>query len=175
MKIQFLQAFNGDSIWISFSDDGVNKNILIDGGTFTTYSYTDQKGKGKATDYVPGAEFFLNENLIVSLSNTPPSSLNALPIESTEEKAKDISDELKQKILRLGQRVNDVTVLKQIIKEICKHDFFKSTKLANILNTHEHYIKRKFLTPMIAEGELEYLFPEMLNHLEQSHRTKLSD
>lgn len=47
MKIKFLQAFNGDSIWISFADDGVNKNILIDGGTSTTYSYTDKNKKLK--------------------------------------------------------------------------------------------------------------------------------
>lgn len=47
MKIQFLQAFNGDSIWISFTSDGGNKNILIDGGTSTTYSYTDKNKKHK--------------------------------------------------------------------------------------------------------------------------------
>ncbi|WBV58905.1 MBL fold metallo-hydrolase [Chryseobacterium daecheongense] len=47
MKIQFLQAFNGDSIWISFTDAGGNKNILIDGGTSTTYSYTDKNKKHK--------------------------------------------------------------------------------------------------------------------------------
>lgn len=47
MKIQFLQAFNGDSIWISFADAGSNKNILIDGGTSTTYSYMDKNKKHK--------------------------------------------------------------------------------------------------------------------------------
>ncbi|CAI9679591.1 MBL fold metallo-hydrolase [Elizabethkingia anophelis] len=50
MKIQFLQAFNGDSIWISFTDNGVKKNILIDGGTSTTYSYTDKNKKYKDGD-----------------------------------------------------------------------------------------------------------------------------
>lgn len=47
MKIKFLQAFNGDSIWISYADDGGNKNILIDGGTSATYSYTDKNKKYK--------------------------------------------------------------------------------------------------------------------------------
>lgn len=47
MKIKFLQAFNGDSIWISLIDREVNKNILIDGGTSTTYSYTDKNKKYK--------------------------------------------------------------------------------------------------------------------------------
>lgn len=38
MKIKFLQAFNGDSILVSFKDTkGKNRNILIDGGTPKTY------------------------------------------------------------------------------------------------------------------------------------------
>src|ERR1035437_989415 len=38
MKIKFLQAYNGDSILLSFQDDTeVNRNILIDGGTSKTY------------------------------------------------------------------------------------------------------------------------------------------
>ena len=49
MKIQFLKAFNGDSILISFADekDG-NKNILIDGGTGRSYQYKNKKGKPEA-------------------------------------------------------------------------------------------------------------------------------
>lgn len=47
MQIKFLQAFNGDCIWISFTQSGFTKNILIDGGTSTTYSYTDKNKKPK--------------------------------------------------------------------------------------------------------------------------------
>lgn len=43
MKIKFLQAFNGDSIWISFTENRINRNILIDGGTSTTYTFKDKK------------------------------------------------------------------------------------------------------------------------------------
>lgn len=51
MEINFLKAFNGDSIWISFVDNGKPRNILIDGGTSTTYSYKDKiEGKIKAGD-----------------------------------------------------------------------------------------------------------------------------
>lgn len=50
MKIKFLQAFNGDSIWVSFQNtEGLHMNILIDGGTSTTYSYKDKKD-GKIKD-----------------------------------------------------------------------------------------------------------------------------
>lgn len=47
MEIKFLQAFNGDCIWIAFEENGANRNILIDGGTSTTYSYTDKNKKPK--------------------------------------------------------------------------------------------------------------------------------
>lgn len=47
MEIKFLQAFNGDCIWITFVENGTNKNILIDGGTSTTYSFLDKHKKPK--------------------------------------------------------------------------------------------------------------------------------
>jgi beta-lactamase superfamily II metal-dependent hydrolase len=51
MKVTFLKAYNGDSIWISSDKDGKTVNILIDGGTSTTYSFKDKKdGKEKAGD-----------------------------------------------------------------------------------------------------------------------------
>ncbi|MDT0677320.1 ComEC/Rec2 family competence protein [Autumnicola musiva] len=38
MKIKFLKAGNGDSIWISYTDEeGNSRNILIDGGVSETY------------------------------------------------------------------------------------------------------------------------------------------
>ncbi|MCU4158264.1 MBL fold metallo-hydrolase [Carboxylicivirga sp. A043] len=38
MKFEFLQANNGDAILIHFNDGSNNRNILIDGGTGSTYS-----------------------------------------------------------------------------------------------------------------------------------------
>lgn len=38
LKIKALQAFHGDSILVSFSEDGKTRNILIDGGPGITYS-----------------------------------------------------------------------------------------------------------------------------------------
>lgn len=49
MKMKFLQAFNGDCIWISFMENEKPINILIDGGPSTTYFYKD-KNDGKIKD-----------------------------------------------------------------------------------------------------------------------------
>ncbi|MBS1781129.1 MAG: MBL fold metallo-hydrolase [Bacteroidetes bacterium] len=40
MKIKFLKAFNGDSILISFLENDIPRNILIDGGTGDAYKST---------------------------------------------------------------------------------------------------------------------------------------
>lgn len=55
MEIKFLQAFNGDSIWISLKDfNGTKRNILIDGGRSDTF-YDPLRGNGplkKAIDHI---------------------------------------------------------------------------------------------------------------------------
>lgn len=40
MRIKFLKAFNGDSILISFLENEIPRNILIDGGIGDTYKTT---------------------------------------------------------------------------------------------------------------------------------------
>lgn len=45
MNIKFLQAVNGDAIWISFQEKDITKNILIDSGTKSTYLRKSKKGK----------------------------------------------------------------------------------------------------------------------------------
>lgn len=40
MKIKFLNAFNGDSFWISFLENDTPRNIIIDGGIGNTYKNT---------------------------------------------------------------------------------------------------------------------------------------
>ena len=51
MKIKFLQAFNGDSIWISFVENDVPRNIIIDGGIGDTYK-NRLKRKGDLFDAI---------------------------------------------------------------------------------------------------------------------------
>ena len=54
MKIQLLQAYNGDSIWISFFENDIPRNILIDGGTSNTY---------KNSSYIKGSLCEVIENI----------------------------------------------------------------------------------------------------------------
>ncbi|MCD4680800.1 MAG: hypothetical protein K8S00_10475, partial [Bacteroidales bacterium] len=43
MKIKFLQADHGDSILVSFDENNIRRNILIDGGPGTAYKEKDRR------------------------------------------------------------------------------------------------------------------------------------
>lgn len=111
------------------------------------------KGKGRATYYVPG------KNL-----STPPQDLSA-PVPSQ------VPEQLLDRIKQLGARVNDESLIKGILIDLCKQTYFKASEIAKLLSKREDYIKRKYLSPMIESGELIYRFPEMINHPEQAYKT----
>ncbi|MDX2247555.1 MAG: ATP-binding protein [Bacteroidia bacterium] len=131
-----------------------------------SYSLLDAKGKGKATYYVSGVGIGKTVRVLstpLPILSTPLAVLSTPPTER-------ISENLKIRINQLGKRVNDETILIQIIKEMCADDYFKSAEIAEILGKREDYIKRKFLSPMINNGELKYRHPEMINHPEQAYK-----
>ncbi|TXF78837.1 ATP-binding protein [Chryseobacterium sp.] len=146
----------------------------------------DQKGKGKATYYIPGEKYvnidvhqLSTRSAQVDGVSAPANDLSApVIVLSTPAVAVStladtrISTELKLKIAGLGQRINDNEKLKSIIMEICTGQYFKSTEIARILLKREDYLKRKFLKPMIENGELEYQYPEMPNHPNQAYTKK---
>lgn len=62
MKIKFLKAFNGDSIWISFLENDIPRNIIIDGGIGDTY-ITTSTNKGdlyKTIEYIREKNEFID-------------------------------------------------------------------------------------------------------------------
>lgn len=63
MKIKFLKAFNGDSTWISFLENDIPRNILIDGGIGDTYKTT----KGKPGELFDVIEFIKNNKQSIDL------------------------------------------------------------------------------------------------------------
>jgi hypothetical protein len=69
MKINFLKAFNGDSILISFVDkEGENRNILIDGGISETYKLNKgPKGKPVYGELKTTIDSIRNSNVFIDL------------------------------------------------------------------------------------------------------------
>lgn len=63
MKIKFLQAGNGDAIWISFLENEKPVNILIDGGVGDTYKTT----KGKPGELFEVVDIIKKEKQFIDL------------------------------------------------------------------------------------------------------------
>lgn len=140
-----------------------------------TFDLLQSKGKGKATYYIAGKRLSTPPDALSTPPNalsTPVDDLSTPPNALSTPVVDRLSEGLKERIKALGQRVNDANQLQGIILEICKNEYFKSAEIAKILCKSEGYVKRKFLSPMIASGKLEYLYPEMLNHPEQAYRAK---
>jgi len=47
----------------------------------------------------------------------------------------------------------------------------KATELAGYFGKGEDYMKRKYLSTMIADKQLQYTYPEMLNHPDQAYKS----
>lgn len=135
------------------------------------------KGKGKATYYIAG-KLLNSDDLSTPVNdlstpakklNTPASAFNTSVQHTNTSPRNRLPNELIQKIDDLGKRVNDKSIIKNIIIEICKEGVYKSKEIAEIVGKREDYIKRSFLSELINEGRLIYLHPEMINHPEQAY------
>ena len=129
------------------------------------------KGKGKGTYYVPGDALSAPPQDL----SAPPQDLSAPPQDLSAppqglSAPPQISEALKNRISELKQREHDHEKVESIVLEICQTQFAKATHVAQLLNKGEDYIKRKYLSPMIKEGKLTYLHPDMINHPEQAYK-----
>lgn len=103
--------------------------------------------------------------------NTPVDDLKTPVLEGSITEV----DNIIFQITELGARVNDPEKVSGIILELCKIRPFKATEIAKLFNRREDYFKRKYLSSMIANKELIYKYPDMINHPEQAYITAKTD
>ena len=150
------------------------------------HDFLKPKGKGKATYYVAGGVLKTKAGALSpkagalsteasalsteasALSTLPPNLSTPLPNLSTPPPLT-FPEELLNEIAGLKQREHDFEKIKRIIHKICSIKQMKSHEIAAILGKREDYIKRKFLSSMIENKELKYLYPEMINHPNQAY------
>jgi ATP-dependent DNA helicase RecG len=138
--------------------------------TLKAIGLLNQKGKGKSTYYIAGEKLSAPPQEL----SAPPQELSAPPQElsASPQELSAPPQELLDRIAQLNQREHDVGKIKAIIKDLCAIRAMKAVEIASYLNKGDDYIKRKYLTVMIQEGELIYLYPEMINHPEQAYLAK---
>ena len=79
-----------------------------------------------------------------------------------------IEDSIIQKIEALGIHASKEQ-MKEVIILLCTVRPMTREKLAALLQRKEDYIRIKFLKEMVKNGELHYLYPEMVKHPEQAY------
>lgn len=158
MKVKILQAFNGDCIWISILNNGTPTNILIDGGTSTTYSYKDPKdGKIKSGDLKILIEFLKSkkEKLdLVILTHIDDDHIDGfLKWFSKDEKA---IQNIKEIWFNSGRTIKKY--LKDTISKIEPLKFKESTTLTSVTQgvDFENYIREKNIwdEKVIKQGDI---------------------
>ena len=146
------------------------------------------KGQGKATYYVAGHAL---SSPAPGLS-TPPQSISTLPFDRLSTPPQDLStppqdlstplqdlstplQEILERIGALNKREHDKSKVEAIIMDLCRLKPLKASEIAGYFHKEESYFKRKYLSNMIAEKKLKYLYPEMRNHPEQAYSTNKKD
>jgi ATP-dependent DNA helicase RecG len=155
-----------------------------------SFKLLSSKGKSKATYYVAG-ELLLStpQNSYASSSdsvgpsaefkgptpphlNTSPEDLSA-PLDEISAPPDKIStppQRLLDRINNLKKREHDSQKVKDIIRELCELKPMKASEIAGLFGRGEDYVKRKYLSIMIKDGELNYTYPDMTNHPDQAYR-----
>ncbi len=99
-----------------------------------------------------------------------PEGLPAMP-EGLPTMPESLPAMLEEAIRNLGQRSPPEQV-QQVIAELCNIRPYTADELATIIKRNKKWIFRSYLSPMIKNGTLEYLFPSNPRHPMQAYRTK---
>ena len=117
--------------------------------------------------------------------STQPPGLSTLPFDSLNTPPQDLStppqdlstppQKILERIGALNKREHDKSKVEAIIMDLCSLKALKASEIAAYFQKEESYFKRKYLSSMIAEKKLKYLYREMINHPEQAYLTNKKD
>lgn len=82
-----------------------------------------------------------------------------------------LSKVLEEQILSLNQRTPEPEEFKEIIKNLCAVKPLTKKELADILGRTSSHLQNRYLTQMIKDKNLEYLYPNKTVHPKQAYTT----
>ena len=132
----------------------------------------EKKGQGSATYYVPGLR--LQKALVDWQPGGAGTGVQTGKVHHLTGvqmgKVRDLPEALFARLPSRGKNLkHDQT--REIIRDLCAWKPFRAKDLAELLGRGEKYLLRKHLSPMIDAKELEYTFPDMVNHPQQAYRS----
>jgi len=63
----------------------------------------------------------------------------------------------------------DESIARSVIHDLCKWRAMSAAEIADLLNKNRDYISSRYITPMVADGVLQYTIPEMPKHPDQRY------
>jgi hypothetical protein len=107
---------------------------------------------------------------------TPPPDLKAPPPVDHAKATADretllavLADDLREQVNGLGRRMADKGALEDLLVQVCRIRAFSKEELAVLFSKREHYLRTKYLNPLVQKGRLAYRYPEVLNHPDQAY------
>jgi ATP-dependent DNA helicase RecG len=145
----------------------------------------EQKGRGNTTYYVLTARL-LTPGISPSTPGISPSTPGISPstpgispgdlsipplIQGLPQHFPPVSDELATALKSIGKRTSTIKV-KEIIVELCAIGPLRLPELVAVLQRDPDHLRKQYLSKMIEDKELEYLFPDNPSHPQQAYKTK---
>jgi len=133
------------------------------------FGLLEQKGSGNATYYVPSPK------LLRPNASPLPGGSNPLPGGGSGRYRGGVLllEALKKEVGSLKKR-RSPTEIKALIRHLCARQPLKLSEIAAILGRAPKHVRDTYLTAMIKDEELEYIFPETPAHPLQAYKTKKS-
>ena len=79
--------------------------------------------------------------------------------------------QIKDEIDELPARINNKSIIEDIILKICDIHSFKLNELSELIGKSEKYIFREFIKPLLDQRKITYKYPDMINHPDQAYVT----
>jgi len=138
----------------------------------------EQKGRGNATFYVPTIRLVTPDitSGTPDITSGTPDITNGTP--DIKAQIRGIPAEFPPlpveliKILQTTGKKAPAKKVKFIITQLCAIGPLKLPELAEILQRKPDHLRKRYLSKMVQNEELEYLFPESSNHPQQAYRAK---
>ncbi len=106
-------------------------------------------------------------------NSTEPDYLSEEASRSDREKIlNELPEFLRLRLKNLKERERDSARMREMIKEICEIRPFKLYELASLFQKGDNYLSRKYLKPMLDNDDLNFNYPDMINHPDQAYITK---
>jgi ATP-dependent DNA helicase RecG len=135
-----------------------------------TANLLSDRGGGNRAYYVPGPELLkrMPANRILgvsSLDSTQKSTDSEKPLSANDAPAalrKDI------RLINLGQRLS-IELARKLLVGLCSWRPLSGAEMAALLGMNAAYLTQAYLSVLVKEGHLHYLYPEQPNHPAQKY------